>query len=71
MAQITGGHLSTLTFQWGDGTTDITTGFPASHTYTSPGTYQITVTATDDHGLSASATTTATIYYNCGNRCPE
>ena len=71
MAQITGGRLSTLTFQWGDGTTGTSTGFPTSHTYTSPGTYQITVTATDDHGLSASTTTTATIYYNCGDRCPE
>jgi hypothetical protein len=43
------GQLQPFSFNWGDGT--ISTGwFPQSHTYNSPGNFQICVTATDSFG---------------------
>ncbi len=50
-----------LTFEWdfGDGT--ISTGNEVSHTYADNGSYVITLTATDIHGLSDTATKTVTV----------
>ena len=72
VAQATGSQLSTIVVQWGDGTANTITSFPASHAYAGSGAYTITVTATDNLGLSASATTS--VYATapgCGNRCPQ
>ena len=51
-----------LTFAWdfGDGSA-AGTGITASHNYSRPGTYTVSVVATDSSGLSAVATTQATI----------
>jgi PKD repeat protein len=50
-----------LMYAWnfGDGTTGA--GAAPTHTYANPGTYSVTVTVTDPHGATASATTTASI----------
>lgn len=43
-----GQNAQTVTWDWGDGTTD--TGNKVEHTYETPGTYTITLTATNDIG---------------------
>ena len=51
----------TLTYAWsfGDGTN--ATGVTPTHTYTAVGTYNVSLTVTDQHALTATNTTTATI----------
>ncbi len=57
------GTISYISINWGDGTTDTLPGTAtsASHTYTSPNTYTITVTAKDDSGNTHITTYTQTI----------
>lgn len=45
----TDGTIASRSTNWGDGTANSTTSAP-SHTYASPGTYNITLTVTDDGG---------------------
>jgi hypothetical protein len=47
--------LITYTWNFGDGTTTVTTDPDVSHTYLVPGSYAVTVTLTDAGGLSSSA----------------
>ncbi|GAA1856074.1 PKD domain-containing protein [Microbacterium koreense] len=54
-----GADLS-FSWNWGDGSPD-TTGEQASHTYAEGGTYDITVTATDSFGSSATETASVTV----------
>jgi RHS repeat-associated protein len=49
-------------YQWDFGDGGLGTGPSPSHTYSTQGTYNVTLTVTDSGGLTASATTTATIY---------
>jgi PKD repeat protein len=55
-------QAETLTYAWnfGDGSV-LATGVNANHTYRMPGTYTVSVTATNTSNLSAMATTRATI----------
>lgn len=54
------GPLQPFTFNWGDGT--VTMGsFPQSHTYTSPGNFQLCVTATDSFGASTTKCESASV----------
>ncbi len=56
------GSIVGYTWSWGDGTkTAQLTASTASHTYSAAGTYQITLTVTDNAAATASATTSATI----------
>src|SRR6185369_16317790 len=49
-------------YQWDFGDGGFGTGPSPSHTYSTQGTYNVTLIVTDSGGLTASATTTATIY---------
>jgi len=49
-------------YQWDFGDGGFGSGPSPSHTYSTQGTYTVTLTVTDSGGLTASATTTATIY---------
>ncbi len=60
------GTLSAYTWDFGDGTT--ATGANPSHTYTTEGTYNVTLTVTDNDGVMDSDSTTATI--GSGNLAP-
>ena len=53
-----GTNATSLTYSWsfGDGTASAT-GQIATHTFTAPGTYNVTLTVTNDRGLSASVVT--------------
>jgi len=53
------GHPLTYAWDFGDGSTG--SGAQPLHAYTSPGTYIVTLTVTNDRGEVATATTTATI----------
>ena len=55
-----GASISRMHWEWGDGSGGDYS-FPASHTYSKPGTYTITVTAYQSDGLSASKTITVTV----------
>lgn len=63
----TDGSIVEYAWDFGDGATE--TGTTVSHTYQSNGTYDITLTVTDDAGDSDRAATTATI--GTGNRPPS
>ncbi len=57
----TGDHpIASYTFDFGDGSTAVgpQPGPIATHTYTTPGTYTVTVSVVDDTGLSSTATAT-------------
>ena len=53
------GRVVSYDWRFGDGGT--ASGAQALHAYTTAGTYTVTLTVTDDAGLTASATTTATV----------
>ena len=50
--------ISTYEWVWGDGAS--TTGATSTHAYSLPGTYTITLTATDDQGLKSVTSRTVT-----------
>ncbi|MGO9819849.1 MAG: PKD domain-containing protein, partial [Solirubrobacteraceae bacterium] len=57
-----GGTITDYSWNFGDGTTTDTGPTPAtSHTYTSPGLYTVTLTTTDDLGLTATASGPVTV----------
>ncbi|MEM2045421.1 MAG: PKD domain-containing protein [Candidatus Bathyarchaeia archaeon] len=55
-----GATITRIHWDWGDGYRE-DRGFAASHTYSSPGTYTLTVTAFQSDGLSTSKTKTITV----------
>jgi outer membrane protein assembly factor BamB len=55
-----GSQVAYIQWSWGDGSTD-TGWFPHAHTYTSSGTYQVTVTAYYNDGSFASASATVSV----------
>lgn len=55
-----GASISRVHWEWGDGSGG-DGGFPASHTYGKPGTYNVTVTVYQSDGLTASKTVTVTV----------
>ena len=57
----TGHSIASYAWDFGDGTTQTTTGPTVTKTYDTVGTYVVTVTATDDTGQAASATGSFTI----------
>ncbi|WP_449407513.1 PKD domain-containing protein [Microbacterium maritypicum] len=54
----TDGTIATYSWSFGDGA--VATGKTASHAYTTPGTYTVTLTVTDDRGGSATTSTQVT-----------
>jgi PKD repeat protein len=52
--------ITSVSWNWGDGSSS-NSWFPATHTYASPGTYTITVTAHQSDGQTASASTTVQV----------
>lgn len=63
------GDVVTYSWNWGDGTV-ANTGYSASHTYATPGSYTVTLTATDGWGKSATATKTLNLTIPPGNAFP-
>ena len=55
----TDGTIASLTWAFGDGGTGA--GAAVSHTYSSAGTYGVTLTATDDDGATGSASQSAAV----------
>ncbi|TMI62271.1 PKD domain-containing protein [Candidatus Bathyarchaeota archaeon] len=57
----TAGGVGTVSYSWsfGDGATS--TGNPATHTYTSPASFTVSVTATDSDGVAAVSSQTLTV----------
>jgi len=55
-----GVSISRIHWEWGDGSSG-DSGFPASHTYGKPGTYNVTVTVYQSDGLTTSKTVTVTV----------
>ena len=58
-----------LTYEWNFGDGSTASGANASHTFTADGTYQVTLTVTDDSGDSVSTTQSITVS-NGGNQGP-
>jgi PKD repeat protein len=59
-----------LTYAWSYGDGQTGTGASPAHTYAAAGTFDATVTVTDEHGLSASAIVTITVGNPPGNQAP-
>lgn len=55
------GTIESYVWDWGDGSPEEATGATAEHTYDQAGTYEITLTVTDDDGASDSYPRSATI----------
>ncbi len=55
-----GGSVTGYAWKWGDGTTN-STGTPATHTYATSGARTITLTITDNYGLTYSTTEAVTV----------
>ncbi len=53
--------ITSIQWDWGDNTSTEQHGFPHSHTYQSPGSYTLTITAFQSDGLNTTLTTTITI----------
>ncbi|MFC1801563.1 PKD domain-containing protein [Nanoarchaeota archaeon] len=64
------GQIVYYTWDWGDGWTTESTEDNTYHAYAEAGTYQITLTVTDDDGLTNTATTTAFIEVSDYNDAP-
>jgi PKD domain/Subtilase family len=47
-----GGSISSYSWSWGDGTPD-SAGIAPTHTYAAPGVYTVTLTVTDNYGLTS------------------
>jgi PKD repeat protein len=56
----TGASIATVTINWGDGTTP-SNGSYATHTYWKPGTFRVTVIATDSLGATGSTMAAVTV----------
>lgn len=63
-------NAATLTYAWVFGNGRTGTGALTSLTYTGPGTFTITLTATDEYGATGTTTRTVTITEPTGNRAP-
>lgn len=55
------GTLTSTVISWGDGQT--TVGISGTHVYYKAGAFKVTVTVTDNHGMTASTSAMATTYY--------
>ena len=51
-----GGPVGTLSINWGDGTVDADTSFPAVHTYAAPGTYTVITSSAGAKGTGQGST---------------
>jgi PKD repeat protein len=49
-----GGSIASYTWSWGDGSPD-GSGVAPTHTYAAPGTYTVTLTVTDNYGITSAA----------------
>lgn len=57
--------IASITWSWGDGT-PASTGASATHAFTAPGVYDVSVTATDDLGFSSTVTKPITVWGAAG-----
>jgi PKD repeat protein len=60
--QSTAGDNSIISWSWEFGDGDTSTDQNPTHTYDTPGAYNVTLTVTDSHGCSDTKTTTVTVY---------
>jgi PKD repeat protein len=55
-----GASITRIRWEWGDGSSEDSL-FPATHTYSSPGAYTVTVTAYQSNGFSTSKNLAVTV----------
>ncbi len=53
-----GGSIASYSWSWGDGTAD-SVGVSPSHTYATPGSYEVTLTVADNYGITSTVTKTS------------